>query len=232
MYKIETHLHTSYVSQCARLEAEHLAAAYHAAGFSGIAVTDHYNIETYAYMGRDPKSDKHASVTTLQGYWRMQEACAKYGIKVYCGLELRFYENVNDYLYYDFDPALLDDAHAVMSLGVAGFREQLHPLGGLLIQAHPFRYPCVPVAAHLLDGVEVLNCNPRHNSNNTRALDFAARNPQLIRTAGSDCHQLGDEAVSGILSETLPADTKEFAALLRSGAYQLLAEERNPPAPL
>lgn len=224
MYKIETHLHTNHVSQCARLDAAHLARRYHELGYAAIAVTDHYNDETWEYKNIDVKTNKKLSWTLLDGYYRMQEACAKYDIKVYMGAELRFYENKNDYLFYDFDPKMLDDADEIMSLGIAGFSKSFRPHGGLLIQAHPFRKTCVPIAAHLLDGIEVYNRNPRHNSRDDLALEFAELNPQLIRTAGSDCHRLGDEGASGILSETLPEDTAAFAALLRSGNYELICK--------
>lgn len=222
MYKIETHLHTNHVSKCGWLDAEHLAKKYYEAGFSGIAVTDHYNVDTWTYKNADVRTNKRISEVFLEGVHRMQEACAKYGIVVYTGAELRFYENNNDYLFYDFDPAMLDDADEIMHMGVVSFSKMARPQGGLLIQAHPFRNKCVPVAAHLLDGIEVLNCNPRHNSRNEYALEYAELNPSLLRTAGSDCHRPGDEGVSGILSETLPADTREFAALLRSRKYELI----------
>lgn len=222
MYKIETHLHTNHVSKCGWLEAEKLAKSYYEGGFAGIAVTDHYNVDTWAYKNVDVTENKRIMDVFLEGYHRMEEACAQYGIKVYMGAELRFYENQNDYLFYDFDPEMLNDADAIMGMGVVSFSKMARPQGGLLIQAHPFRKKCVPVAAHLLDGIEVLNSNPRHDSRNDMALEYADLNPRLIRTAGSDCHRPGDECVSGILSETLPADTHEFAALLRSGKFELI----------
>ena len=222
MYKIETHLHTNHVSQCARLKADHLAKRYYEGGFSAIAVTDHYNIETWKYRNINVKTNKKVMRTVLEGFYHMEEACAKYGIKVYKGLELRFYENDNDYLFYNFDDEMLEDADEIMALGIASFSKEFRKNGSLLIQAHPFRKPCVPVAPHLLDGIEVCNCNPRHNSRNFLALEFADLNPHLIRTAGSDCHQLGDECAAGIISETLPANDAEFVALLRSGKYELI----------
>ncbi|MBQ8145128.1 MAG: PHP domain-containing protein [Butyricicoccus sp.] len=222
MYKIETHLHTNHVSKCGWLDAEHLAKKYYESGFSGIAVTDHYNMDTWAYKNVDITTDKRISETFLEGYHKMQEACAKYGIQVYMGAELRFFENQNDYLFYNFDPALLDDAEAVINMGVVQFSREYRPQETLLIQAHPFRNKCVPIPSYLLDGVEVENNNPRHNSRNALAVEYAEHDPRLIRIAGSDCHRPGDEGTAGILSETLPQSTAEFAALLRSGAFELI----------
>ena len=54
MYKIETHLHTRYVSQCGWLDAEAIISGYKAAGYSGIVVTDHFNRTTFDYLGIDP----------------------------------------------------------------------------------------------------------------------------------------------------------------------------------
>ena len=148
----------------------------------------------------------------------MKEACKPYGIRVYMGAELRFYENENDYLFYGFDPNLLRQPHEIMSMGIAHFSKMVRPDKGLLIQAHPFREKCVPVAATLLDGIEVYNASPRHLHHNCN--DFAQEyaelvGPQFIRTAGSDCHRTEDIGRAGILAETLPEDTYEFADLLR-----------------
>ena len=54
MYKIEPHLHTKHVSKCGWLYAEELAKGYHEAGYAAIAVTDHYNVNTWEYLGIDP----------------------------------------------------------------------------------------------------------------------------------------------------------------------------------
>ena len=95
--------------------------------------------------------------------------------------------------------------------------------GALLIQAHPYREGCTPAPAEYLDGVEVLNMNPRHihHANNDKALAFAKEN-HLLMTGGSDFHRPGEVGTSGILSETLPEDSYKFAELLRSGKYELI----------
>ena len=43
LYKIETHLHTTYISHCGWLGAQAILKAYAAAGYAAICVTDHYN---------------------------------------------------------------------------------------------------------------------------------------------------------------------------------------------
>ncbi len=228
MYKIELHLHTKHVSKCGWLYAQELAKSYYEAGYSGIAVTDHYNCDTWKYLDIDAKQERNVVPRFLDGYEKMKEACAPYGIQVYMGAELRFYENDNDYLFYGFHTDLLRQPHEIMDMGIAHFSKLVRPDQGLLIQAHPFRKGCVPVASMLLDGIEVFNASPRHLHHNCN--DFAQEyadqvGNRFIRTAGSDCHRVEDIGRSGILSETLPKDTFELADLLRSGQYQLIIPE-------
>ena len=125
-------------------------------------------------------------------------------------------------------PAVLDellaDPERVMSEGLEAFAPKYRADGALLIQAHPFRNKCTPAPAELLDGVEVLNLNPRHDSHNDLALAYAEEH-HLLMTAGSDCHRPGDEGTTGILAETLPEDSFGYADLIRSGKYTLIRPE-------
>lgn len=225
MYKIEPHLHTKHVSKCGWLDAQELAKGYYEAGYSAVAVTDHFNCDTWEYLGIDAKEERNVLPRFLDGYEKMKEACAPYGIQVYMGAELRFYENDNDYLLYGFDPDLLRQPHEIMDMGIAHFSKMVRPDKGLLIQAHPFRKGCVPVASMFLDGIEVFNASPRHlhHNDNDFAREYADQvGKDFIRTAGSDCHRVEDIGRSGILSETLPKDTFELADLFRSGSYELI----------
>ena len=147
------------------------------------------------------------------------------GIRVYKGAELRFDECENDYLLFGWHDELLRDMPRNLKMSVVEFSKLAREDGALLIQAHPYRKKCTPAIACYLDGVEVINAHPRHDSHNDRAKEYAEEFG-LIQLAGSDCHQTPDIARSGILSDTLPADTFELAALIRSGNYTLI----EPPA--
>lgn len=221
MYKIETHLHTTYISYCGWLGAPALVKAYAAAGYSAIAVTDHYNRDTFPYIGMDLSAPGSKTAAFLEGVRRMRYEADRYGILIYEGAELRFDGSENDYLLFGFRPELLADPESVMRMGLEAFSQKCRAEGAVLIQAHPFRPKCTPAPAHLLDGVEVLNLNPRHDSRNACARAYAEEHG-LVMTAGSDCHRPGDEGTSGILSETLPQDSHAFAALLRSRTFSLI----------
>ena len=221
MYRIETHLHTTYISHCGWLGAQALIKSYAAAGYDAICVTDHYNRECFDYADIDLNTSGSKTDAFLLGFRRLQREAERYGIRVYEGAELRFDGSENDYLLYGFSHELLADPDTVMRGGLEEFSNRARAEGALLVQAHPFRRMCTPALPQYLDGVEVLNCNPRHDSRNDLALAFA-RQHELLMTAGSDCHRMEDIGRSGILSDILPKDSFGLAQLLRSGNYRLI----------
>ena len=223
MYKIETHLHTSHVSRCGYLDAGALVERYAAAGYGGIIVTDHFNRITFDYLGLDPAGPGDRVGAFLDGVRRMEEEGARRGLRIYKGAELRFDECENDYLLYGWPDELLSDPEAVFRMGVAAFAPLARAAGALMFQAHPYRHGCTPAIACYLDGLEVRNLNPRHESHNDWAERYAAQFG-LARLEGSDCHQSGDEARAGILVEELPGDSGAMAELLRAGRYTLIGD--------
>ena len=129
MYKIETHLHTTYISHCGWLGAQAIMKAYSAAGYDAICVTDHYNRDTFDYIEMDLSTPGSKTRDFLLGYHRLKREGEKYGIRVYAGAELRFDGSQNDYLLYGFHDELLADperrrraAHSGASLP-----QQVHP---------------------------------------------------------------------------------------------------------
>lgn len=224
MYRIETHMHTNHTSQCGWLDAATLAEAYQRAGYAALAVTDHYNRDTFQYLHVDTTAPGDKLEAFLTGFHQMEKECAKHGLTLYKGAELRFDECCNDYLLYNYPDELLREPEEVFHMGIAAFAPLAREAGALLIQAHPYRKKCTPAFACYLDGVEVCNLNPRHDSHNSRAEEYAALHG-LLRTGGSDCHRLEDVGEGGILSDTLPEDTAAFAALLRSGNYTIIGAE-------
>lgn len=224
MFKIETHLHTNHVSKCGWMDAQALAEGYQAAGYSGIAVTDHYNRDTFDYLQMDTAAHGDVMGAFLDGFRRMEEACARRGIRVYKGAELRFDECGNDYLLYNYPDELLAEPEEVFRLGIAAFAPLAREAGALLVQAHPYRGKCTPAIYRYLDGVEVLNLNPRHENYNHRAEEYA-RMFGLMRLGGSDCHRAEDIGRGGILTEEVPEDTAGLVKLLREGRYAVIGTE-------
>lgn len=102
----------------------------------------------------------------------------------------------NDYLIYGLDENFLFGCPALYNLGLAELHQLLKAHGMLLYQAHPFRNYMERVPPGLLDGIEVFNGNPRHNSRNHLALAYA-KAYGLGMVSGSDFHQVVDLATGG-----------------------------------
>lgn len=221
MYKIETHLHTNHVSKCGHLSAAEIVKGYADAGYSALIVTDHYNRTTFDFLGIDPAAPGDKLTPFLDGYRRVREEAEKVGIRVFRGAELRFDECENDYLFYGWLDDVLAEPEEVFRMGIAGFAPMARAACGLIIQAHPYRRSCTPAIARYLDGVEVRNMNPRHDSHNDRAEAYAEEYG-LIRTSGSDCHRTEDIGLGGIVTNYLPSDVLSMTRLIRSRRFELL----------
>ncbi len=214
MYKIELHLHTPIVSCCGKVAPEEIVRRYKQAGYAGITVTDHYHM----YYFQDPGKNLD---TFLEGYRQVKAIAEEEGLAVYYGAELRFTENSNDYLLYGFREELLTEPEQICRMGIAAFSELARENGALLIQAHPFRKGCVPVAPYLVDGVEAINRHDVHDNKNHLAMAFADRYG-MRKISSGDFHDPEDRCIAGIGADFLPADSFALAELLRSGNFRLL----------
>ena len=78
---------------------------------------------------------------------------------------------------------------------------------------------CALAELSALDGVEVYNGHPHHQSHNERALEVAEANPRFIRTSGSDFHEPDALARGGIVTDRDIHSSAELAQCLRDGAF-------------
>ena len=198
LWRVETHAHTAPVSPCGRLAPEQLVEQVRAAGYDALFVTDHYTPEFFAVH---PTGEDYRIYLEryFSGYRRAAEAGRKAGLRVFPGLEVRLYDGPEDYLVYGVSPEQLAEL----------------PCLAFLFQAHPYRDYLTCQDARHLDGIEVLNANPRHDSHNDRALAYAQAHG-LLMTAGSDVHQVGDAGGASMVCPPF-SNGQEFARLLRQG---------------
>jgi len=211
-YRIETHAHTNTVSPCGQLSPAELVAGYAAAGYSGLIVTDHLVHWLPVFDGIDSWPDRvHAY---FSGYRAARAAARGTGLTVYPGFELTFAELPgNDFLVYGLDEELLVELPEVYWMEPASFKRLANAAGALIFQAHPFRGRG-PVEPQLLDGVEVCNGNPRHDSRNDLAAAFASRH-DLLEIGGSDAHQTDDIGRAGITVPEVPETIYELTRWYR-----------------
>ncbi len=215
-YRIELHAHTSPASPCSEVSPEELAKTYHELGYDGVVVTNHF----VKWIFREQTKEE-----ALDGYLKDYEdtciAAEKYGLKVYLGAEVRFEDHLNDYLIYGVNREILSDCYDYFDKGVEAFRREVALDKSIFLQAHPFRRDMVRVNPELLDGIEVFNMHPGHNSAVGIAAKYARDNNFSIITAGSDYHHKNrnHEGVSALRTKYLPEDGFELAKLLQSGDY-------------
>lgn len=212
-FKYDTHVHTSEVSCCAKVSAVEAVKMYKDAGFHGLVITDHYCDSYFVSLGDlswNQKIDRF-----LEGYNIALKVGKKLGLEIILGMEIRFLENANDYLVYGIDEKFLRDNKELYKLSLREFRKLTKKDNILIFQAHPFRPFMIPAPAELLDGVEVYNGNPRHNSNNDIAYEYALKN-QLRMLSGSDFHRRDGVAAGGIIVSENISDSHEFADMIKN----------------
>ena len=208
IHRIETHAHTNVVSPCGQLSPREIVDAYRSAGYAAIVVTDH--LVASLPLFRDTQSWRERVHRFFSGYRALRHEARSSGLTVLPGFELTFADFPGqDFLVYGIDEELLADMPDVCELDPETFRQLASRAGALVFQAHPFRNDR-PADPSVLDGVEVFNGNPRHDSGNERAGAFAAEHG-LLSISGSDAHRAEDVARGGI---TLPETPRTVAELV------------------
>lgn len=134
-------------------------------------------------------------------------------------MEIALNNPYRDYLVYGLDTEFLYKNENINDINLSKLYSMVQKENALLIVAHPFRnLRKMPNHLHL-DGAEVINSNPRHESHNEMALEWAEKY-NLIQTAGSDYHEHGD-ICSGVYINKIPNDINEFVGIIKSGEYEL-----------
>jgi len=211
-YLVDLHVHTAQTSPCGKVSAQDIVRGYLASEYRGIFIMDHYFPGFFQRLGDIPWNEKMDAY--LKGYRAACKAAEGTSLRVYFGIELRFQENINDYLVYGVTPEFLYENPELFRLNVRDFYPIAQKNGFVICQAHPFRDRMERAPADCLDGVEIANMHPGHDSRNHLALEFAKENG-LRMIGGSDLHRLPHFRRGGVWLDTLPKDEREFAALLR-----------------
>ena len=212
-YRIELHAHTTPASSCSNLKPEELVQLYHEKGYDGLVITNHYDPDKLS-LGK-----VEAVAMLLRDFQAAKKAAKKYGMQVYLGTELRFRENMNDYLIYGVDEDLLGIFYDYIPTDVVTFRKEVTLPNSVFLQAHPFRSGMVLCAAELLDGMECLNLHPWHNSAVGLATQYAYQKDLAIKITGSDCHDMGNHGLTALRCKVLPEDSFQLAQILKTGDY-------------
>ena len=218
-YLFEMHAHTSEVSACANEDSYSLLNLYTKLKYDGVVLTNHMNSRTFSAVGmEDEPWDKKAEYF-LSGYKKLKDA-AEGKLTVLLGMEICFYSCPNDYLVYGINKEFLYNTPKLLEMNIKSFYELAHKNGFLVFQAHPFRIGMKVTNPQFLDGIEIFNGNPRHNSSNDIA-EAWAKKYDLMVSSGSDYHELEDLASGGIYFNKEITDEKMLVEEMLKRDYKI-----------
>lgn len=216
--KIDMHVHSSGISVCGQLSPQELAELYSKTSFDAIVLTNHYSRFTVDHRASDPKQDFYKLYQ--EEFCRMKEAGERYGLKVFCGYELRFDSADNDYLVYGLPECLAQRYEELFTMTPENFSALAKEHGFLFYQAHPFRNSMKIIKPEYLFGIEVQNGLVRHDSRNDIAKMWAEKF-HLHAIAGSDCHQLPDVGRNGIETSEKVETLEDLLHVLKNDLYTI-----------
>ncbi len=212
-FRTELHAHTRPASLCSEFSPEEVIQRYAHIGYDSIVISNHF------YPGMKHLDDKETCITEyLKDFYASKELGEKYGINIIFGCELRFTENINDYLIFGIDPDFANLAFDSMPNGLESFSKAFRCHNTLIIQAHPYRDDMTEMPAELLDGVEVFNLHPGHNSRIALAAKYAQKHDLTI-TCGTDFHHEGHQGMTALLTKTEMKSSHDIAKVLKSRDY-------------
>lgn len=221
MFKVDTHVHSSEGSPCGKVPITEIVKLYKGAGYNGIVITNHYSAAIFdklRFAEMKSWNDKIQAYTEI--YETAKHIGEDIGLSVFLGIELKNFENKNDYLIYGITKQFLLENERLYNKPLHEIKKIIDDNGLIMIQAHPFRDNCVVAPIELIDGVEVFNGHFNHDSNNSAASRLGKKMGKIV-TSGSDFHDYADLGNGGIIFNSAP-QTDDFAEALRTIPYKLI----------
>ncbi len=218
-YKFELHAHSNPASGCSDLPPAELVERCKSAGASGLVLTNH----AVWWMKETPKEEWCARY--LKDFQETKEAAQKLGLTALLGFEIHFMDSDNDYLVFGFGEDFIPTVYDWMDKTAKEFYETFRGEDVLMIQAHPERDKMMEMDRDCVDGYEVFNLHPGHNSRVAVAAKLHARNGGVV-TGGTDFHHRDHEGSLFTCFAEMPKDEKDLVRLLRSGDYVFMTADK------
>jgi len=216
-YKYETHLHTSQASRCGASTGAEQAAFIKEQGYAGMFVTDHFfngNCAVPTDLSWEERVHQYCA-----GYRDAKAMGDKIGLDVFFGIEWNF--NNDEYLLYGVSEEWLLAHPDMLCWDHAELFRQINAIGGLMVQAHPFRDRPYVGKIHLhpehVHAIELVNSG--NDVRNDAMAAVYAKHFGLHTTAGSDLHKnkLPDRGLKGIEADEPITCPEDFVKLIKSG---------------
>ena len=220
----ETHMHTCLASACGVSTGKEHARFYREAGYTGIIMTDHFFGGNTA-INRELPWEERIDLF-WRGYEDAKEEGDRIGLDVFFGLEQNYAGD--EYLIYGLTKEYMK-AHPEMEHWTR--RQQLdevHRVGGCVIQAHPFRMrgymDRIRLGTLFCDGIEAANLG-NEQIDDARAYRMG-RELNLVMTAGSDNHHSPRPGTYGVELEEKLTDIRDYVrVILGRGSIGLYVPE-------
>ena len=216
-FKTELHCHSRDASGCSSESAEGIVRKYTEAGYTTLCLTNHFCPEAHD----DDDAAWKAKVDKLYRAYDILTEAAGDRLTILMGMELRFRQNSNDYLVFGFDRDYLMTHRDIMNMGIGNYIRMAREDGLLTIQAHPFRTGMTVTDPRRVDGIEIFNGHPGHNSHNDIA-ELWAKQAGVIMTSGTDHHNPDHLPDGGIVTSEPITSVEQLIAVLKSGEYTLI----------
>lgn len=229
MYKYETHLHTAEGSACASASGAEMARAHKELGYEGIFVTDHFFNANTAVPRNLPWNERVDRLWL--GYEHAKEVGDEIGLKVWFGFEYTTIYGADILIYNVSKEWMKQNEYLLMCEDERECFRTVRKLGGIVVQAHPFRLYDYIHHINLypddVDAVETINGSHPHNSMFNKRAQLYADMYGLIKTGGSDSHHLNKLFGSGIAVPEPISCPSDYLRLLREG--KVIPLERTLP---
>ncbi len=222
LYFYETHLHTMEGSACSHTAAEDFVEAYKNKGYAGIIVTDHFFNGNSAISRDLPWEDRIDAY--CEGYERAKKMGDKLDLQVFFGMEVNFYGD--EFILLGPDKKWLKKHPEIMEWTCSELYEEIHKIGGAMIQAHPFRdrdyIRNIMVHPETADAFEGYNAG-NDDYSDQYAYEYCKQHG-IHMTSGTDMHHLSnmDHNLGGI------AFTKKLTSI-EDLAKRIIEAERVVP---
>lgn len=219
-YLYETHCHGSQCSACGKSTTQDIVRAYHAAGYAGLILTDHF-IRGNTAVDRSLPWDTKMRLF-YDAYLDAKTVGDELDFDVIFGIEEGF-GGGKEVLLYNIDLNFLLANPDMCEVSLDELVKRVHTYGGLVVQAHPYRNQSyinmdIPPRDDIVDGIEVYNANNGSPEENIQAFSLAQKRG-LIMTSGGDVHKtVGDKlGMAGMAFPYRIRSGQEFVDALKRG---------------
>jgi hypothetical protein len=180
---IDMHAHSSGISPCCLLPYDKIIETSLATGINGIVLTNHYQ-KSYAKDG-----NYLAFAKRYTSEYKLAKAYGeKVGFKVFFGVEITMEKYGGTHLLvYGITESFIEENPTLFDLTLQELYTLVKKVGGIVVQAHPYRRVKNLLDVKYLDGVEV-NCHPLYLNSYFEDMLKIATDNNLLLTCGGDYH--------------------------------------------